>query len=69
MQTKVSSKVKERQKRKFEALLVKQTSRADIRDCQVVNLSSKQLAVTSTSSPVQGTELCPEQSPKGSHCS
>ena len=43
MQTKVSSKVKERQKRTFEALLVKQTSRADIRDCQVVNLSSKQL--------------------------
>ena len=28
-QTKVSSKVKERKKRKFEALLVKQTSRAD----------------------------------------
>ena len=40
-QTKVSSKVKE--KRKFEALLVKQTSRADNGDCQVVNLFSKQL--------------------------
>ena len=43
MQTKVSSKVKEQQKCKFEALLVKQTSRADNGDHQVVDLSSKQL--------------------------
>lgn len=43
IQTKVSTKVKDRQKRTFDALLVKQTSRDDHRNHRVVNLSSKQL--------------------------
>ena len=58
-QTKVSSKAKERQKRKFEALLVKQTSRANNGDRQVVNLSSKQLEAPHLAALSKGLNFAP----------
>ena len=62
IQTKVSSKVKDRQKRMFDALLVKQTSKDDHGDCWVVNLSSKELEGPHLAALSKGLNFAPAPS-------
>ena len=62
IQTKVSNKVKDRQKHNFDALLVKQTSRDDHGNRRVVNLSCKQLEGPHLAALSKGLNFAPAPS-------